>query len=186
MLRNIAVLVFLMLCAAGYTIYTDRMSPPATPQEKERASFEVSKLPNFSFTDLKGKKHDIQALQGKAIVLNFWASWCVPCVVEFPEMLKLAEATKDKSLFIFLSVDDDKKDIERFLKKYVHALPRDNVIIGHDINKTISQSLFQTYKLPETYLISPDLFIREKIIGADIAWNSKAMRDKIENIYNRK
>ncbi len=181
MKKNLSILALLMICAAGYTFYTDRHSTPQTPGLTPTTMQEaLAPAPDFSFTDLKGKKHSLADFRGKIVVLNFWASWCAPCVIEFPQIIKLAEATKDESVFLFLSQDDSIQDIEKFLKKYGKGLPQRNVFIAQDQNKNTARTLYQTYKLPETYLIDAYGMMREKIIGADVDWSGKPMQAKIK------
>jgi thiol-disulfide isomerase/thioredoxin len=179
MLRNTLILALLMFCAAGYTIYADRHFAPV-PQQKEEKSLSFSKIPDFSFTDLDGKKHEIADFKGKAIILNFWASWCAPCVQEFPQMLELAAATKDNTVFLFLSIDEKEEDINRFLKKHIKTPVPSNVVIALDKDKHISGQLFQTFKIPETYLIDSNGYIKEKIIGFEKPWNSDSMIQKLK------
>ena len=178
MIRNIVLLTALLCLVAGYTWYdSHRQQAPDTQNPVLPAAAEQS-APDFSFQTLDGARHKLSGYKDKTIVLNFWASWCAPCVVEFPQMVKLAEATKDKTVFIFLSLDDGDAAIERFVRKYAPEMT-DNVFIARDADKSISQNLYQTYKLPETYIIGGDLKIRDKIIGADVDWNGTEMRNKI-------
>ncbi len=182
MIRNLIILLALIGSAAAYTIFSDFSDSPKTSDAKKETSELQQKIPSFEFKSITGEKHSIQEYKDKVVVLNFWASWCAPCVVEFPQMLNLARETQDKSVFVFLSVDDKNQDIDRFLKTH-KIKPAPNVIIAWDEDKSISQDLFQTYKLPETYIVSPGLIMREKIIGADLVWDSKDMKEKVETFH---
>lgn len=188
MIKNILILLILILSGVGYTFWTDQggrqiAAPPQTVEEKKTDVTSPKHMaPDFSFTDLKGRKFTLSNFRGKAVVLNFWASWCAPCVIEFPQMLALAGKNEKDSVFIFLSQDDDRADIDRFLKKQMKALPQKNVIIAKDENKKIAQDLFQTFKLPETYLIDRKGIIRDKIIGADIEWDGVVMQETLHNL----
>lgn len=182
MIRNLLILSALMGAAALYTFYSDFSNAPRQSDASQTATGLQQKAPSFTFKSIDGKKHDIADYDDKVIVLNFWASWCAPCVVEFPQMVELARMTKGESIFIFLSIDEKKEDIERFLKKN-KIKSADNILIGWDSDKSISRDLFQTYKLPETYILAPGMLIREKIIGADIKWDTPEMKDKIETLY---
>lgn len=179
MIRNLAILGLLMGLTLGYTLYDDYSRQGPAEAQPAKTDIVQQEAPDFSFETLEGKKHRLSEFKGKVVVLNFWASWCAPCVIEFPQMAALAKATKGKTVFLFLSQDDTDEAMERFVKKYGKDLS-DNVYIARDSDKSIAQGLYQTYKLPETYIIAPDGRIADKIIGADVEWNGKDMRRKIE------
>lgn len=183
MIRNIAILVALIAAIGLYTWYEETMSgskntnpPPEKIQDRTRRP-----APDFTVTDISGKSHNLSAYKGRVIILNFWATWCAPCVIEFPQMLDLAKKTRKESVVIFLSQDDTDDAIARFLKKNANDRP-DNVVIARDADKSVAQSLYQTYKLPETYIIDPNGRIADKIIGADTRWNDTAMVEKIKSL----
>ena len=73
---------------------------------------------NFSVEDLTGAKLTEKALEGKIVVVDFWATWCGPCVQELPELARFAERIKGRKdvAFLSFSVDDDKADVVRFFK----------------------------------------------------------------------
>jgi cytochrome c biogenesis protein CcmG, thiol:disulfide interchange protein DsbE len=172
MIRNLLILILLSGAAIGYTLYSERVMP--APTEKKIA-------PAFSFETLDDKKHSLADFDDKVVVLNFWASWCAPCVIEFPHMMELAKMTESDSVFVFLSIDEEKSDIERFMKKNKIAITK-NILIAHDERKIISRDLFRTYKIPETYIIAPGGMIADKITGADIVWDSPDMVRKIKSL----
>jgi hypothetical protein len=99
-------------------------------------------------------------------------------------MIALAKDTRDEAVFLFLSQDMDDAAITRFLKKYAPEHSK-NVVVARDEGMRIAQKSYQTFKLPETYLITPDGHIAEKIIGADVEWNGAAMREKIKQLFSR-
>jgi thiol-disulfide isomerase/thioredoxin len=181
MTRNILILMCLLSALAAYTLYEERgaiwaHNISADAQSPERAE----QAPDFQFTSLSGKSHRLSDFNGKAVVLNFWASWCAPCLIEFPQMLDLAKMTNDKAVFLFISVDEKKENMERFLKKMGKAVLQKNVFIAHDPRQVITQDLYQTYRLPETYLINSEGLIADKIIGASITWNDDAAKQRVE------
>ena len=183
MIRNIAILIGLLMLIGGYTWY-DEHGRQRLQTEVAGTSTLVSEqtAPDFEFISLDDKKRNLSDFKGKVIFLNFWATWCAPCVVEFPQMVRLAADTKGKTVFIFLSLDETDEAIQRFVLKYAPHAP-DNVFIARDNGKAVSQDLYQTYKLPETYIIGPDQGIEEKIIGADVKWDAVQMYDKIDRLH---
>ncbi len=126
--------------------------------------------PDISFKSIDGKNYTLKQFEGKTIILNFWATWCTPCIIEFPQLLDLAEEEQDELIFIALSVDENVDIVtnmfSRASKDFQEKLQQDNVIIGMDSDKSISKGLFGTVKYPESYIITPDLKIKHKIKGA--------------------
>lgn len=175
-MRNVLILVSLLVAAGVYTYVSDyRRIPQVQDKTAENKNARLP-VPEFSFKDIHGRAHSLSDFKGKVVVLNFWATWCAPCVVEFPQMVSLAKKTQDDTVFLFLSVDEHDDDIKRFLNKKENALLSENIVIGRDEGKRISQDLFQTIKYPETYIITPGGLIAEKIIGAK-NWDTSEMKN---------
>src|SRR6478609_1501175 len=76
--------------------------------------------PSLKLHDLKGAPHSLEDYRGKPVLLNFWATWCVPCAAEMPLLSKMQKQYQDKVLFIAASIDDEdmKPQIEAFIKKH--------------------------------------------------------------------
>ncbi len=134
---------------------------------------EFQAAPDFTFTRLDGTIQQLSSLRGKTVLLNFWASWCAPCRVEFPQFIALAKA-RDDVVILAVSVDHDTKAMQKFLTELGPALNRSNIIIAHDPAKKIAQDLFQTIRYPETILIGPEGGLRRKYIGLEVKWDSEA------------
>lgn len=180
-----------MVIGAGLTYlldYTSAVPPMAATQSASQSANtaeQKDKVPGFDFTPLGSEKAlGVSDLRGKIIVLNFWASWCAPCVKEFPLFLQLTADYPDDVVFIGLSSDHDLAAMNRFLDKLRNEHPQhmklDNVLIAHDQNSAVTRSVFQTFRLPETILIDRNGIMREKLIGAD--WDYKNLKALIEKI----
>ena len=108
-------------------------------------------IPDFSVTSLEGKTINKDSLKGEVVVLNFWASWCTPCMSEIPELKELAAHSKAKVVGIAL----DENGAES-VKPFVEA---------HQINYTValgSQDLFQEFNgvgIPYTLVLDPSQHI---------------------------
>ena len=90
------------------------------------ARAQSASIPALSFNDLSGKPHTLADYRGKIMVLNFWATWCLPCREETPMLSKLATNYADKDVaFLAVSLDDAQSQpkIPRFLEKKKIALP---------------------------------------------------------------
>lgn len=183
MLRNITLLLALLGLMAAYTWYDDYHHKPSFKTLNEELSATThGKAPDFEFSTIDGKKLNLHDLQGRGIVLNFWASWCTPCVTELPQMIELAARNKRNVVFVFLSVDENTKDIRLFFQKQKLMTLPNNIIIGWDEDRKISQNLFLTTRFPETYLINSKGYINEKIIGMQNNWNSQEIQKRIDNL----
>jgi thiol-disulfide isomerase/thioredoxin len=162
-------------------VYYESNKPPNFSQEQQEIKQGSASLPlatDFTYTTLKGRTGKLSNHKGHTILLHFWASWCAPCIVEFPELIRLAQAQQDDIIVLAVSTDENKADIQKFLKKLKADIPS-NFILIHDQDKTISHDLYQTIKLPETYIISPTLRIRKKLIGPQNNWNSTILQEQI-------
>lgn len=74
--------------------------------------------PVFNVADLHGKPVDLSKYKGNVVVIDFWATWCDPCIQEFPKVKKMYSKFKDKGVqFIGISLDDDIEDLRGFVKQ---------------------------------------------------------------------
>ena len=95
---------------------------PATTEKPVAAALNLSSI---KFKDSKGKVVDLGSLQGKVVFINFWATWCPPCLAEMPSVNKLYEQYKANSNVVFLLVDAD-SDFEKsqgYMDKKKYDLP---------------------------------------------------------------
>lgn len=108
-----------------------------------------------------GKMERIQltALKGSPVVVNFWATWCVPCYAEHPLMVNAARANPDVR-FIGIVYDDREDKIIQFLKEYGEAYPT----LIDDAGKTAIA--YGVYGVPETFFLDRNGKIVAKIEGA--------------------
>ena len=76
--------------------------------------------PSLKLHDLKGAQHTLEEYRGKPVLLNFWATWCVPCAAEMPLLNEMQKQYQGKVLFIAASIDDEdiKPQVESFIKKH--------------------------------------------------------------------
>jgi len=84
------------------------------------SAFPGEPAPKLELRDLKGATHKLEDYRGKPVLLNFWATWCVPCAAEMPLLNEMQTRYQGKVVFIAASVDDDdmKPAIESFIKKH--------------------------------------------------------------------
>ncbi len=127
-----------------------------------------AETPPVQFTDLAGQPHKLSDFRGKTIILNFWASWCAPCVREFPALLAAAQKHRGTAVLIALSADLSDEAITGFLQQMeAQNLPvkAPNVIIARD-KDDIAYKNFQISQFPVTFVIDGKGRIRTRLTGA--------------------
>lgn len=118
------------------------------------------KAPDFKFTLLDGTKTSLAQLQGKPVFLNFWATWCPPCVGEMPHFEKLYPKYKDKINFVAISLDDSKADADAFIQQKSFTFP-----VGFANNQEIAAK-YEIQGIPTSYIIDAQGNVIASYIGA--------------------
>ncbi len=134
----------------------------------------------FALKDFAGKTANLSDYKGKLILLNFWASWCKPCLEELPSLLKLAEGMKGRE-FVVLAVSVDKTWDD--VKKVVDPKTAPITVLLDSESKTPHD--YGTRKFPESYVITPDGKIIAKFIGSR-NWESPTFANFFESLLKNK
>ena len=116
-----------------------------------------TRAPMFSLNDGEHSV-DLNKLHGRVVVLNFWASWCAPCLEELPSLEQLQRDMPEVQI-VAVSTDHDPEAYELFLKK--HSVSLLTVRDGEER----SNAMYGTVRFPETYVIDKSGMIRRKFIG---------------------
>jgi peroxiredoxin len=116
--------------------------------------------PDFKLTTLDGKEMKLSQLRGKAVMLNFWGSWCEPCRTEMPAMQQVYEKYKDEG-FVIVAVNIAETDVaaSQFAKQNGLTFP-----IWMDRDRE-AVKLYNIKPIPTSFFIDPDGIIRKKIEG---------------------
>jgi peroxiredoxin len=133
------------------------------------------RAPDFAL-ELDGKAMRLSDLRGKVVVLDFWASWCPPCVEEAPSLNALHERIADRGgMVLAISQDEDQTAYERFLTEHKIVFPT-----YREPGKAIPAS-YGTAMIPEAYIIGRDGRIARKVVGAQ-DWTSPDMLTALDTL----
>lgn len=119
--------------------------------EEARHPLTGTEAPDFTTSLLDGNAFQLSKLRGKVVVLDFWATWCGPCVEAMPVVTEVAQSMADKGVVVFaVNVGEESDEIKDFLKKVKVAVP-----IVLDPESKIAEA-YQTEAIPQTILIGKD------------------------------
>jgi thiol-disulfide isomerase/thioredoxin len=113
--------------------------------------------PEFAVHD-EQRAVDLAKLRGHVVVLNFWASWCPPCLEELPSLEAMQHELPQVQV-LAVSTDEDRAAYQEFLKQH-HV----DLLTVQDAAQT-SNALYGTFRYPETYIIDKQGVVRRKLIG---------------------
>jgi len=117
--------------------------------------------PGFELLDLEGNPHRLGDFAGRVVVLNFWATWCPPCVEEMPSLQRLEDELAPAGLSVVaVSVDERYSDIAPFVAE--HGV---RFLVLHDLGKRVSRQ-WDIFQFPETWVVGRDGTLRSHIVGA--------------------
>jgi len=126
--------------------------------------------PDFTVKD-SDRMVTLGQFKGQVVVLNFWATWCPPCIEEMPSLVRMQQHMQAKGVTVLaVSVDADESSYKRFLRD--HGV---NLLTVRDPDQK-SNSLYGTSKFPETYIIDRNGVMRRKFIGA-VDWTEPEIID---------
>ena len=117
--------------------------------------------PSIKLTTLDGKPYDLASQRGKWVIVNYWATWCVPCIKEMPDISRFVSVHKDKVSAIGLAYDDsDPADIKAFVAKHPVVYPIAQVTLDKP-----AKDFDEPRGLPTTWVIDPTGKVAKRFIG---------------------
>ncbi len=120
------------------------------------------RAPGFDLVGDSGIGVSLRDYEGKIVLLNFWATWCAPCVREIPSLNRIYERFADKGFVVLaVSVDENEEQYREFLADAAVAFPT-----VRDPQRAVS-SRYGTAKYPESYLIDRGGQVLRKYVGAE-------------------
>ena len=136
--------------------------------------------PDFTLEDLSGKRVSLKDFRGKAVFLNFWATWCPPCVVEMPSMEKLHKEFRDDGLVILaINFRETPEQAKAFVKK--HKL---TFTVLLDLEGSVFE-LYQAWALPVTTIVNKRREIGGRAMGSR-DWDSKESQGFFRHVLAEK
>ncbi len=134
------------------------------------------KAPDFSIRADDGKTITARDFGGKLLILNFWATWCEPCVHEVPSLNRLASILGPKGLVVLgVSEDKDLQAYQNFLARF-----RVSYLTARAPNQEI-KAKYGTVLIPESYIIDRSGKVVEKIVS-DTDWSSEQMVQHVQSL----
>jgi peroxiredoxin len=132
--------------------------------------------PALELTDVDGKVHRLADYRGKAVLVNFWATWCVPCREEMPSMEQLRAAMQGKPFVVLaVNVGEGGRVARDFADKMSLGFP---LLLDRDTKTTRA---WGARILPASFVVGPDGRIRYSYMGA-IDWTQADVRASIERL----
>ena len=129
--------------------------------DKPEAPSPGAPAPPFELLDLDRRPHRLADFSGQVVVLNFWATWCPPCVEEMPSLQRLEDLLGEDGLAVVaVSVDERYADIAPFVAEH-----RLRFLVLHDLGKRVSRR-YEVFQFPETWIIRRDGALASHIVGA--------------------
>jgi thiol-disulfide isomerase/thioredoxin len=179
-IQNIAFIVFLALfifspLGTFVKVQLNRLlafSPTtiSTTDQKKLSTYQ------WQLVDAAGKNVSLEEYKRKIIFINFWASWCPPCIAEMPSMQKLYADYKDKIVFLFVTTDSFERANAFLIKENL------NLPIYQSVTKPPLE--MESSTIPATYLIDQQSnVVLAKIGTAD--WNSDSFRKNLDELLKK-
>ena len=163
----------------GFAVALGLLALFASPHYRQgEASIAGKSAPQFTF-DHDGKPTRLADLRGKVVVLNFWATWCPPCVEETPALNRLQQRIASRGgMVLGVSVDEDAAAYERFLTQQQVIYPT-----YRDPSRKIALE-YGSSMYPETYIVDRSGRIARKIIGPQ-QWDSPELVAYLDSLLGQ-
>ena len=133
-----------------------------------------SSAPDFTVSDPE-RTVSLHDYKGKVVVLNFWASWCAPCIEELPSLIQMQHNLGDRVAVLAVATDQDPESYQRFIRQHNVDL----VTVNDAAQK--SNAEYGTWGWPETYIIDRRGIVRRKFIGP-VDWTNPTIVSYLEKL----
>jgi len=162
-------LLFLVGCAS--TPAEPTPTPPPTPEAE--AAEDSFPAPDFTLTALDGTSYTLSELRGKWVLINWWATWCGPCVTEMPYRQRIADERAEQMVVLGVNLSESREQVEAFANENGISFPlllspSDTTVIDYNV-----------IGLPQTLLVNPDGDIVARQFGVIIPQTFESTLDAL-------
>lgn len=168
--KLLLILIFSMLyCIPAFANSANKFS--------EREMYDAKDVPDTNFFNVKGEEINLAHFKGKTIILNFWATWCGPCIEEMPALDKLQSQLNDN--YVIIAISEDFKGLEKVEQFY-----NDEKIVHlgkYTDKKNHLMNAFKVIALPTTIIINKDMKEIGRISGY-VDWSVPNAREFINQL----
>lgn len=181
-----AALTFALVVTFGYVLVLQgRSRIPEGAEDWGRSPSTGPEVPGmappFQLPDASGTLHGLDELEGRPVVLNFWASWCPPCLDEMPALQRMSGELADTELAVVaITLDETWADAQGAMAKAGFG---EGMLLLQDADRAVATS-FGTVKVPETYLIDRNRNIVHRFQGAK-EWDSEKFVTDLRGFVER-
>jgi cytochrome c biogenesis protein CcmG/thiol:disulfide interchange protein DsbE len=176
-----ALITVLLILGAAWTFQSrvpvsssQRLVSPASPKEGFAA-------PDFALDLLDGGQLTLSELRGHPVILNLWASWCLPCRKEMPAIERVFQRYQDAGLIVVglnMTSEDSTSDVSAFVQEFGLTFP---IALDRD---GLARERYQLLGLPSTYFIDESGIIRSVVVGGPMG--EATIRSKVEDLLGVK
>ena len=155
--KIIKLLLIVFLGTIGYiALFSQDTVITLSQKEKvKKVLQDINKAPDFTLQALNDSSYTLRKMEGKVVLINFWATWCGPCRMEIPEFNELHKSYHEKGLEILgISVSDNKNQLKNFAKSFAVDYP---LLYGsaRDMNK-VMKDYGGVYAVPSSFLVGKE------------------------------
>lgn len=137
---------------------------------------------DFDLPDLRGRQQSLRDFRGQVVFLNFWASYCKPCIREMPSMERLAREYQDRGMeMVAVSLDPERANARRFLSRFLSG-QRSAMTVLWDPESEVSTQ-YGTERIPETYIIDRQGEIVARFVNA-YDWSRPEVKKLVESLMS--
>ena len=161
MKRKVVIFALMVVVVAGLLVLAKFQGRFPAGRHASAVASKGHDAPDFVLTDLQGRTVKLSDLRGKAVVLNFWATWCPPCKEEIPWLVELQKRYGSEGLQIVgVSMDDgDQKDVEKFAAENSINYP---ILLGKE---KVAEQYGGIEYLPTTFYIDRNGVVVDRVFG---------------------
>ncbi|OGT82121.1 MAG: hypothetical protein A3H91_17315 [Gammaproteobacteria bacterium RIFCSPLOWO2_02_FULL_61_13] len=171
-----------MACAALAAAAASLAAPVAAAAKAAGARFTPWKgraTPPLVLKDARGRTHDLAAYRGRVVLVNFWATWCEPCLEEMPSLEALQDRLKGRPFTLLtVNMQESEGKVRQFLQSTL--LQDDSLVVLFDGFGTAAKD-WKARMLPVSFLVGPDGRIRHTLLGA-ANWSAAEIVSQIERL----